>query len=44
MIGLGVDESLKFSLGFYLDRGVKLNREIMTLYRPRFMPHVLEVD
>ena len=44
MIALGEDGSLKFSLGFDLDREVKLNREIKALYRPRFVPQVLEVD
>ena len=44
MIALGEDGYLKFSLGFYLDREVKLNREIMALYKPKFMPHVLEDD
>lgn len=41
MIALGEDGYLKFSLGFYLDREVMLNREINALYRPRFVPQVL---
>ena len=37
-IALGEDGSLKFSLGFYLGREVRLIREIKPLYRPRFVP------
>ena len=37
-IALGEDGSLKFSLGFYLDREVRLNREKNPFYRPRFVP------
>ena len=37
-IALGEDGSFKFSLGLYLDREVKLNREINALYRPRLVP------
>ena len=44
MIALGEDGSIKFFLGFYFDREVKLNRETIALYRPRFVPQELEVD
>ena len=38
IIALGEDGSLKFSLGFYLDREVRLNREKKPLFKLKFMP------
>ena len=44
MIALGEDGSLKFSLGIFLVREVRLNREIKAFYKPNFVPQVLKFD
>ena len=41
MVALGEDGSLKFSLGIFLNRDVKLNRVIKAFYKPNFVPQVL---